>query len=46
MIKIPEALLRKYDHLLVKSSVPPKEYVPDEKPDPWAIAIEALKLQQ
>ncbi len=26
MIKVPEALRRKYDHLLVKSSVPPKEY--------------------
>ena len=26
MIKIPEALRKKYDHLLVKSSVPPKKY--------------------
>ncbi|SMC89899.1 integron integrase [Desulfocicer vacuolatum DSM 3385] len=31
MIKIPEPLRKKYDHLLVKSSVPPKEYVAYKK---------------
>ena len=31
MIKIPEALRKKYDHLLVKSSVPPKEYAAYKK---------------
>ena len=31
MIKIPEALRKKYDHLLVKTSVPPKEYAAYKK---------------